>query len=264
MGVLAKLDNILGYAKECAQKDRIKAKKQRQDRAPKRLTDRYRLPSKTDNENEELNQGGPTICSGDIKVKNLKDALAKIDTKHQRESHQIKIHNSCISACLPQIYGTELLPNMSRILKEHRLKEFSTQQLIVMPRRFGKTWAMAMIAAAYAWTQPGSEVSIYSTCRRASRAILVLIYRFVNELANGDDSIIINYNQEILVIKSMDGCTRSQISSYPSRGKVIILFYFIFKKKDIFLSFFLFLDEVSIILFYFYFFFPFSLSLFFK
>ncbi len=157
--------------------------------------------------------------SGDEKLSDLYEALDRLDeVGFKRSSAQRQFHMHYISACLKKIYGKDLNRNLARILKEHDLEELRSDVIVSTPRRWGKTFSVALYVAAYLWSQPGCEVSIYSTGRRASRKILALIWKMVVALAGGE-RIIQEYNVENLVIFGKRG-EISKCFSYPSKVQI--------------------------------------------
>lgn len=157
------------------------------------------------------------VCNGDIKIKALLDALSKIDKTYNRSPGQRTFHKAFIAATLKKIYGSDISQNISRLLKEFDLTEIRSDIIITTPRRFGKTWAVAQFVAAYIVTQPDAEVNIYSTGRRASRKLLVLVAKFVELLVG--TGVIKVFNQETLEI-SGTGASYSKCNSYPSKAQV--------------------------------------------
>lgn len=159
------------------------------------------------------------VTTGDEKLADLVEALDRLDEiGFKRSSAQRQFHRYYISACLKKIYGKDLNRNLARILKEHELEELRSDVIVSTPRRWGKTFSVALYVAAYLWSQPGCEVSIYSTGRRASRKILALIWKMVVALSGGE-SIIKEYNVENLVICGKRGGI-SKCFSYPSKVQI--------------------------------------------
>ena len=81
----------------------------------------------------------------------------------KRSEIQVKIHKAFLEACLPKIYQGAWDQNKARILREFMLSKLMQEVLVVMPRRRGKTWATAMLAAALILMVPGASVAVFST-----------------------------------------------------------------------------------------------------
>ena len=84
--------------------------------------------------------------------------------------------------------------------------------MISTPRRFGKTFSIAIFVACLCLSF-GCETVIFSPARRASRKLLERICEFVKLL--DCEERIIEYNQENLRLKSFNG-RPSLIRSFPS------------------------------------------------
>lgn len=79
---------------------------------------------------------------------------------------------------------------------------------------------VALYVAAYAYSQPKCEISIFSTGRRASKKLLHTIFKFIIQLPNGSN-MINKYNQETLELKGNEGNDDFRtINSYPSKVAV--------------------------------------------
>ena len=85
--------------------------------------------------------------------------------------------------------------------------------MISTPRRFGKTFSIAIFCAALAMSF-GTEIVVFSPARRASRKLLERMVEFIR-LLDGDD-LIVEYNQEQCRVRSYDGKS-SLIRSFPSK-----------------------------------------------
>jgi hypothetical protein len=88
-------------------------------------------------------------------------------------------------------------------------------------RRFGKTFAVSMFAAAMLYSTPSLELSIYSTCKRISQKLMRNVTRFL-ELIYKDKSAqpmpVIRSNMEEVVLQGPDGVHDVRtVNSYPSK-----------------------------------------------
>lgn len=157
--------------------------------------------------------------TGDSKLKALMHALERLDALGFKRSKSQKLfHKAYIGACLKKIYGPDLYKNLGRLLREYDLDELRSDVILCTPRRHGKTMSVALFVAAYMFTQPNCEISIYSTGRRASRKILAQIWKMVVTLA-GTQEIVKVYNQEALEIIGTGQFT-SKCFSYPSKVQI--------------------------------------------
>lgn len=106
-----------------------------------------------------------------------------------------------------------------RLLKEHKRKVLKTEVMIVTPRRFGKTFAVAQYVAAFTAAVHGKEVAIFSTGRRASKKMLDLVVRFLMPLIAGKKKVITRNVEEILIRDEETGLN-NKICSYPAKVQV--------------------------------------------
>lgn len=156
---------------------------------------------------------------GDKRLRALQEALALADrVGYKRSPDQRKFHRAFTNACLRQIYGADLARNLMRILEENKWTELRSEVLVAVARRGGKTYATAIYCAAYLLTQPGAKICIYSTSRRASRAMLALVYKVYCQLAPNGDTGVVTYNQEELSVRGPDGPEDIRTClAYPSK-----------------------------------------------
>jgi hypothetical protein len=173
--------------------------------------------------------------SGDKRIRALRSALEQLDNMgFMRSAHQRQFHEAFIAACLPQIYGNDLEKNLVRILRENSMDEIRCEIMVCCPRRWGKTMAVALYAAAYLWSQPDAEVLIYSIAKRTSSMLMAKIYGMIVKLGGGTHVIKI-HNQEDLEIVNAYGQT-SVCHSYPAASKISIfinvIIVVVFRKRE--------------------------------
>lgn len=159
--------------------------------------------------------------SGDTRLHNLRKTLEMFDNRgYQRSFQQRLFHEAFVRACIKHIYKEDFASCAARLMRENRWVDIKQEVMITTPRRFGKTFSVALYVAAYAYSQPKCEISIFSTGRRASKKLLHTIFKFVIQLPNGSN-MINKYNQETLELK---GDTSNDdfrtINSYPSKVAV--------------------------------------------
>lgn len=158
--------------------------------------------------------------TGDQRLAILRDALSFLDTKYCRSKHQRMFHDAFIASCIRNIYRDEYSSCYLRILEENGWAECRQEVFICCPRRFGKTFAVAMYCAAYAMTQDEQRICIFSPSRRQSKMLLDQVKKFVCEYENGKE-MIIKFNQEELWLQGPGGPNDVRvICSYPSKVSV--------------------------------------------
>lgn len=132
---------------------------------------------------------------GDVLSKRLQHALERIDKfdngQYDRSDDQRELHRVIHAACLPDMYGDTLEQNKARLFREFQIDEINKAVMANWPRRFGKSFALAQIAAAYVYTQPDTEVLIYSTSKETSQAMLAAVRIMLRAASlTGDESCI--------------------------------------------------------------------------
>jgi hypothetical protein len=109
-------------------------------------------------------------CNGFQRIRKCRQGLEAIDRRGwQRSFHQRMFHDNFIRACARIFWKREphgtFARDHQRILEVHGWDSLSQEVLVSTPRRFGKTMAVSMFAAAMLYSCPNLEMSIYSTCK---------------------------------------------------------------------------------------------------
>ena len=165
-----------------------------------------------------------TTISPDKRLEALLNALKKLDELGYRRSAQQKLfHKSFIVASLKHIYGREIHRHVGRLMRKFDISELRPDVIVCAIRRAGKTFAVALYIAAFILTQPGVEINVYSTAKRASRKMQALIWKIVVTLA-GSPAPVQAYNQEELIVAC--GNTTSKVNSLPSSVEISFSPYF--------------------------------------
>lgn len=149
----------------------------------------------------EVYSGGSDhkICLGDQRLKTVFHLLNNMG--YTRSPDQVLFHDSYIHACLPLIYGEEWPKNSVRVMRTFRLKKLEQLVLVLTPRRIGKTVSVAMFVAAILLAVPGIEIAVFSTCQRASTAIMKLVLKMLTRVP-GSDRRILGKNKETLYVSA--------------------------------------------------------------
>lgn len=173
-------------------------------------------------EYEVLNTRFRGDCVGDMRIKRKRGALEFIyDNSGMPPSKQQRLMHLGIEAIsYPSFFGEELNAHMVRILRERNWSEFRTEAIFEAPRRFGKTVAIAMDAAAELVTQPYHDINVYSNNHRASKMLLLQTYKFTKILcadpAFGGEIKHINKN-ESLEFHTKEGHV-NMMYAYPAKA----------------------------------------------
>lgn len=165
--------------------------------------------------------------NGDARLKALLQKMSELDVFWRRSKHQIDFHRYFISSLLTKIYGEkDIHAHYSRLCNEFEVEDLNPNSVIIAPRRFGKTTAVAFFCACWLVTQPNAKIVVYSTGKRLSTALLEKTKGMIQLITNAP----ISSNQEVLTVETEFG--KSRLSSYPSNENIgngkrqkIILFF---------------------------------------
>ena len=141
------------------------------------------------------------------------DAFGLVRSKNQRE-----FHREMIKAVLPHIFKDDLDENLDDLLREYECEQFKSEVMIITPRRWGKTYSVAMFVVACAAAIGNLEQAIFSTGRRASKKLLDLIFKLLRKVPDLRNSVIVR-NVETIWIRGPEGDDDiRKIYSYPSKA----------------------------------------------
>ena len=158
--------------------------------------------------------------NGDRRISELRAALQYLDDypdKWVRSPQQKQFHEAFHAACIKNVYKEEFAANYLRILEENDWDEARQEVLICCPRRFGKTIAVCMYVAAYAYTQPNCKICIFSPSRRQSEMLLDQVKEFLFKFR---DFKIKRLNKENLWLQGPDDNDIRKIMAYPSNVEI--------------------------------------------
>lgn len=183
------------------------------------VTERWRVYA-----NQTIEGGSRSVSDvlwdGDLAKARIRYALVYFDEHgFRRSKHQRRFHNAFIGSCLRIIYRRDFYQKIAQILESGEFTEEEIRQevLICTPRRFGKTFSIALFVAAVLWALPQFEISIFSTGRRASQKLLALIHNFLTKLPGGPE-MVIKYNVETMWLRGPGGSHDIRVvNSYPSK-----------------------------------------------
>lgn len=164
--------------------------------------------------------------NGFTRIQRCREALESIDRQgFTRSFHQRLFHDHFIRACARIFWKTEppgtFARNHQRILESNGWDHLSQEILVSTPRRFGKTFAVSMFAAAMLYSTPSLELSIYSTCKRISQKLMRNVTKFLALIYKDtkcQEMPIIRSNMEEVVLQGPDGLHDVRtVNSYPSK-----------------------------------------------
>lgn len=99
--------------------------------------------------------------SGDARVKRIFQDLDSFGIT--RTSTQKHFHFWFTQSLLPTIYGAEWDSAAVRVLDSFGITQVRTEVMVMTPRRFGKTYSVAMFVVAALLNIPGIKIVIFST-----------------------------------------------------------------------------------------------------
>jgi len=171
------------------------------------------------------NQTSATV-DGFQRMQKCREALDIMDrTGWLRSYHQRVFHDHFIRACSRVFFKSDPPGTFARahqvLLELNSWDNLSQEVLISTPRRFGKTIAVSMFAAAMIYSAAQVELSIYSTCKRISQKLLRNVCKFLNliyEAGKKTPMHVIRSNMEELVVLGPEGSQDIRVvNSYPSK-----------------------------------------------
>jgi hypothetical protein len=142
----------------------------------------------------------------------------------ERHANQIRFHELFLRSCLPKIYESEWAQNYDAIMKRFNIQKLHQETLVVCPRRFGKTYSVAMFVAAYLMHVPKANIAIFSTGKRTAGKLMALCYSFLSTIPT--------FNSDHVTKKTVEECNvtfgkgdERTLCCYPGTVKVCFYYY---------------------------------------
>lgn len=123
------------------------------------------------------NANSISFSDGDRRLQLLRHLLSTFS--NIRSEQQKEFHDAFTVACLPHIYGVDWEANRVRVLEQFNMKKLRSEVMCITPRRFGKSWAVAMFCAALLLVAPNIRICVFSTGKRASGSLMELVLKFI-------------------------------------------------------------------------------------
>lgn len=155
---------------------------------------------------------------GDMIMNKIRESMKKIDCfkeDYYRTHHQRAIQMLILSGLLPFIYGPKFKDHQVEILEKHGFEKPHQEIFITMPRRCGKTDALAQFIAIVLLCIPRMKVLVFAPTKRQGgddsgmmshvKRILWDAFKF---------SSFFKTNGEVLIIKVSEGDKR-QLTALP-------------------------------------------------
>lgn len=156
---------------------------------------------------------------GDKRLAQIRKTLTQFGLT--RSKMQVMFHEAFLQATSQHIYQLDKDVDFEEVRRRQGWDNNKQQILCLTPRRFGKTTAVSMFVAAYAWVIGGSVQSVFSTGRRASYKLLQQVREMLMKLPGAKERVGNIRNQEDLYIQGDDEHDLRKISSYPGVAKTL-------------------------------------------
>jgi len=134
-----------------------------------------------------------------------------------RSKNQRWFHRQMSQAIIRKLFKDDFAENIDFLREQFQVDDFKPEVMIITPRRWGKTYSVAMFVAACAYAIEGTTQAIFSTGRRASKKLLDLIYQLLCKLPGMRESIIVKNVEEIRIQGPGGPSDIRTICSYPSK-----------------------------------------------
>jgi len=140
----------------------------------------------------------PDGMDGDRILESLRHTL-DYGFEFQRSFDQKRFHDAYLHAILPKIYGEEWELAQQRVMEKLGIDSLSVEVLCMCPRRWGKTWALAMFVAAVLYCVPRMKIAVFTTGNRAGRAFRDKAVMFLGQLEDGMRRIVKDAGEKLYV-----------------------------------------------------------------
>lgn len=154
---------------------------------------------------------------GDQRLANIRKNLDQFEG-YERSDMQREFHEAFMQAVALHIYKDDADVDYDSLMKNNDWPNLKQQVLCMTPRRFGKTTAVSMFAAAYALSVENSTQCIFSTGKRASDKLLDLIMQLLKLIPGGVN---MKRRGEVLTVYGPTPGDLRTVSSYPAASKTL-------------------------------------------
>jgi hypothetical protein len=174
---------------------------------------------------------------GDVRYRKMQELLNNMGNGLVRSEDQVVFHNGFTTAVLPHVYGDDWEANCVRVMEELKIDKIDYEVMVMSPRRWGKTYSIAMFVLALALSVPGIRICIFSTGSRASGSLVNIMKMFMKNIPGAEARICKSSAEELYIAiapcggpqssaakSAQNARTTSVIMSFPSsvKGEFII------------------------------------------
>ena len=140
----------------------------------------HRVPTRL----EKSNRLSTGLDRGHATMDAILYTLEKIDSTNPRSDDQVIVHQHILATLCPFVYGKDLYGNEDKIKSRYGFTCIETGVLFTAPRRFGKTWCLAMMIAVLFHCVRGIVISIISHSKLSSGNDLGILGKIMAILEN--------------------------------------------------------------------------------
>ena len=115
----------------------------------------------------------------EVNIQQIKTIRTLLDTKFKRYEVQKILHDKFVNVILRVVFKDLLDKYPDQIREILHIDDFTQEVIVTAPRRFGKTWAVAMIVAVLLVVLPNIRVAVFSTGKRASQALMQMVKQYL-------------------------------------------------------------------------------------
>jgi len=165
----------------------------------------------------------------------------------ERSDTQRSFHTHMLNASAKSIYGRDFAVSASRILERNQWTEFRQEVCIITARGEGKTWSVAMYAAALLINQPMVSIVIFSVAKRQTIQMITLIKQMLASHPIGREMLKGRQAAEHLDLQGSGGPTdRRTVVGLPGRSDTTrgIHAQYVLIDEAAFLSYMLFMETI--------------------
>lgn len=155
--------------------------------------------------------------SGDERVEHIQRDLDSFGVT--RTPTQRLFHYWFLQAIFEVIYGPEWDSSATRVLRRFGLQRVRNEVMVLTPRRFGKTWSVALFVVSVLLNVPGIKIAIFSTGRRASGSLMKIALGFLDKIPSAYRRICKFSNEELFIAEKPLPMHKSMNSNEARRAQ---------------------------------------------
>ena len=147
----------------------------------------------------------------------MMDKMRELLATFKRSRQQMEMHEIMLRCIAKQVYGDAVWDHELDILECNHWTNLGQEILLTAPRRFGKSWGVAMFACVVLLLLPGCEISIFSSGARAAggdTGMMSIVRKFLVEHFHTTKDKLWKDNSEHIFIKFAENDIR-KLNAYP-------------------------------------------------